>query len=61
MISYTRLYVDPTEVLMVQESRRRLPSLIMEWSESMKRHNSSNIIANTKEINLALIGPFFGA
>ena len=57
-MSCTRLYVEPTETRMGQGRKRRLLSLLKEWLEKTRGYNSSNIIANTKEIKLALIGPF---
>ena len=58
MMSYTRLYVDPTETLMYQARKMRLLSLLKEWCENMRGQNSSNIISNKKDTKLALIRPF---
>ena len=59
MMSCTRIYVEPTDSMMIQESKRRLIILLMGLLENMRWHNWSNIIANTEETKISLIGPLF--
>ena len=59
MMSCTRLNIESTETLMGQARKRMLQSLLMERSKNMRGHNLPNIISNTKDAKLALIGPFF--
>ena len=49
MMSYTRLYVEPTEALMGQARRKRLLSLLKQRRENMRGYNSFFIIAISKD------------
>ena len=48
MMSCTRLYVEPTEALMGQASKRRLLSLLMKRSDNTRGQNSFLIIKTSK-------------
>ena len=49
MISYPGLYVYPTETLMGQSNKHRLPSLLNQRREKMRDQNSSFIIVTSED------------
>ena len=58
MMSCTRLYVESTEALMGQGSKRRLLNLPKERWDKMSGKNSLFVITNTKKTKLSLMGHY---